>query len=527
MRLTNSFCASAAHRPVGLDSSPSIFLQRIYGLSLTWCLLLLALPTWAQERMTAFDPQRHGFQFKNTFSNDVVSQVDLRTGGLCGGMTYAALDFFKADMAIPGQIFRPANGTRLQRYLLARQIDSMLPNLTKWAELGLNPAGARDAEFFSWGLNNEFRNLRRFIDAGEPVPLGLQAHTGKSHQVLAIGYAVHGDGSLREIYVYDPNWQGQVSVIRPNASVHLYDQLNRAGAPIAGSREPPTRWRTYFVDHSYTRRAPPLVPLPLDRDDGRIRELVVRIDTGDDDLRGGDDNVSVIVHLRDGRQIVSEVINLRMRWLSNYTEHAMVTIPPTRLEDIVGFEITTSFRGGIGGDNWDVQLIEVSHRRADETLERLASHRQFARFTGALRSLHVPRASAAQPAGRPGELTRLAVVIRTGSDDLRGNEDNASLTLRFRDGTSQSYPVVNQRRTWNAGQEQLLWLDLPRPLLPSEVVELRVETSARGGFGGDNWNIDEIVIHAGPSREHPVLARESGRPLARLNAERRSYRLRW
>ena len=164
--------------------------------------LLLGRVALAAPVLTSFAPATQGFGFANTFVNDFVPALDIRTGGLCGGMTYAALDFYNAHRPIPAQDYRPANGTALQRYLYDRQVVSILSNVDRWVELGANAGGVRNGEFFRWGLEGKpggrIAELRSFLDRGAPVPLGLQGATGKSdnHQVMAIGYdlgAYRGD----------------------------------------------------------------------------------------------------------------------------------------------------------------------------------------------------------------------------------------------------------------------------------------------------------------------------------------------
>ena len=93
-------------------------------------------------------------------------------------MSYTALDYYFAHASVPRQDFRPANGTPLQSYLYNRQVESIKSNLDKWTELGLNPGGARNSEFFNWGLQatngGRLEELRSFLDNGTPVPLGCK-----------------------------------------------------------------------------------------------------------------------------------------------------------------------------------------------------------------------------------------------------------------------------------------------------------------------------------------------------------------
>src|SRR5437879_1659393 len=102
---------------------------------------------------TNYDPAKRDFSFGNSFKNDFIPAVDWTTGGLCGGMSYAALDYYFSGVPIPVQPFPPANGTTLYNYLYDRQVNSIVSNVDRWAELKINPGGARNTEFFHWGLN--------------------------------------------------------------------------------------------------------------------------------------------------------------------------------------------------------------------------------------------------------------------------------------------------------------------------------------------------------------------------------------
>ena len=116
-------------------------------------LFLTTIPSaFAVPVMTHFIPAVDGFNFQNTFQNDVVPALDIRTSGLCGGMSYTSLDYFFKGIPIPNQNYRPANRTVLQSYLYGRQVTSLEENLDKWAEVGFNPGGIRNTEFYHWGL---------------------------------------------------------------------------------------------------------------------------------------------------------------------------------------------------------------------------------------------------------------------------------------------------------------------------------------------------------------------------------------
>src|SRR5690606_40127670 len=142
----------------------------------------------------------------------------------------SALDDCVAGRPPPREPHRLALNTPLQDYICDRQVNSIAENADKWAELGFNPFGARNGEFFNWGLQGfnggRLQELRAKIDRGQPVPLGLwhyDGHAGGDHQVLAIGYDTGrytGDlGRYREglkIFIYYSNYPHETKPLVPD-----------------------------------------------------------------------------------------------------------------------------------------------------------------------------------------------------------------------------------------------------------------------------------------------------------------------
>ena len=242
--------------------------------------------------MTKFNPTTQGFKFTNDFTNIFISGVNWVTKGLCGGMSYAALDYYKAHKTIPQQDYMPAEGMPLQSYLYDRQVKSITENVDRWAEFFINPDGARNREFFNWGLqagSGQLGRLMSYIDRGEPVVLGLSSCGGGcmgDHQVLAIGYQLgryKGDlgyyADELTIFVCDPNYPGKTMKLKPNFSQGYFSYPDANGNP---------RWRTYFVDTKYTPQSPPTIS-------SSPNEIILTFVTGNDDLRGGNDNVNLVM----------------------------------------------------------------------------------------------------------------------------------------------------------------------------------------------------------------------------------------
>jgi hypothetical protein len=335
--------------------------------------------------MTSFTPTAHGFNFINEFKNLFISELNWTTGGLCGGMVYAALDYFHARTPVPSQDYMPAEGTPFQSYLYNRQVDSINSNVDKWAELGFNPFGHRNREFFNWGVqagSGRLGELRARIDLHHPVPLGLQTMGGEGerghHQVLALGYELgRYKGDLGDniedfsIFVYDPNLPNRVMTLKPDVAHACYFY----------AEEKSRRWRAYFVDTKYSAKLPPAIPTVQN-------ELMAEFRTGDDDLRGGNDNVHLSVLHRSAAPLRFENVNDLKRWVDKSKQTVSRRLPATLdFDDIVGLRLETTFARGEGGDKWNLDHLKVRVRLDGET--RTVFDRggnPLVRFTGDVRA---------------------------------------------------------------------------------------------------------------------------------------------
>ncbi|GAA0409424.1 hypothetical protein Acor_36550 [Acrocarpospora corrugata] len=351
------------------------------------------VPSAVGRRMTPLDPARHGFKFDNQFQTQVIAEV--RFGGLCGGWSYAALDHFYNNRPIPTQDTLPASGSALHRYIFDRQVESIAATLDKWTELTVNPFGWRTAEFFNWGLQGftggRLQELRESIDAGRPVPLGLFKPTGNllgpHHQAIAIGYDLGGyagDFGPRQtdlkIYVLDPNFPGKISTLVPNPATLTYSYLEH----------PEKVWRTYFVDTRYRPRNPPAFPNPPAAPaPTTVNELILDLATGADDLRGGTDNVNATIHIGGQPPVSVPNLNRGARWIGWHTQTVRIPLPrPALATQLSGLVLSTTFGGGLGGDNWNLDLLRVRSPQGRIFFERSGS--PLVRFTGDNRPFTAP-----------------------------------------------------------------------------------------------------------------------------------------
>jgi hypothetical protein len=322
-----------------------------------------AAPAWppasasATARFTGFNPAVHGFRFVNNFKNSFIGPpFSVYTGGLCGGMSYAVLDYYNAGRSIPPQDYRPANNTALQSYLYGRQVTSLMQNLDKWAETTVNPFGSRSLEFFNWGINERLRELKSFIDRGVPVPLGLKGTGGgidHDHQVLAIGYDMgryQGDlGAYKtdvKIYLLDPNFPTRTVTLVPIPDSLVYHELEY----------PDHHWQTYFVDGKYGSMTPPAIAAPTYPNDGLAHELLLEIETGQDDMRGGGDHVDLTLKLADNTTQFYPNISQNGIFLAGYMETVQVILSqPVPVASLKALQINTNPTA----DSWALQSFQA------------------------------------------------------------------------------------------------------------------------------------------------------------------------
>ncbi len=193
-----------------------------------------------------FLPSRDGFKFPNSFSGYFLpystppflnSRKISSKYGLCGGMCAGVYDFRLADRTIPQALDVPKPGTRLQRFLLRRQIDSFgglgqqAVKVAQWTSLPddtLVGTLRRTAD--------EFGHIRLKLDQGNLVILALIYERARSvkelsrrifnnHQVLAWAYQEDASGAIT-IHIYDPNLPGRDDVVVRSEQVLLSDEVS-------------------------------------------------------------------------------------------------------------------------------------------------------------------------------------------------------------------------------------------------------------------------------------------------------------
>lgn len=177
-----------------------------------------------------FLPSRDGFGFTNDWppAPAITLPTPVRgigvgnaAAGLCGGMIFGALDYWRAGLRPPRA--RPAPGSPLYRYLVRRQIASWnipagvaryywwmnLPDGDSHLDL-LGRRPLRERGVSSRTIAGQWPRLRASLDRGTPAALGLvtmastnPARLRHNHQALAFAYQTKGPQVI--VRVYDPN----------------------------------------------------------------------------------------------------------------------------------------------------------------------------------------------------------------------------------------------------------------------------------------------------------------------------------
>jgi hypothetical protein len=138
--------------------------------------------------------------------------------GLCGGMAYAALDYWRAKLPLPrgtdrnDEPMRFTAGDSVRNLLWSRLLDSLggggvLSRTLEWMlRLHVLPGLTGGARWLRTQTEQEWTRLKSHLDNGEPWPIALVGRTlsiWDQHQVLAYGYEITG-GKIN-LLVYDPN----------------------------------------------------------------------------------------------------------------------------------------------------------------------------------------------------------------------------------------------------------------------------------------------------------------------------------
>ena len=193
---------------------------------------------------TSFVPRNQGFRFINFFDLLPTRTLPKVLGrdldrmtiiGLCGGMCFAAIDYFLAQQSRPEVVDVKQLPSELLSYLRSRQSESTplrtLIKLANWVFKDNLQVGQMTAL-------REVPKLRALLDQGQPAVLllvcthGVENPTG-NHQVVATGYDFDPASQELAVYLYDPNHPGEqpcltMNLSSPSQGIHLQQTTGEA-----------------------------------------------------------------------------------------------------------------------------------------------------------------------------------------------------------------------------------------------------------------------------------------------------------
>jgi hypothetical protein len=68
-------------------------------------------------------------------------------------------------------------------------------------------------------------------------------------------------------------------------------------------------------------------------------------------------------------------------------------------------------------------------------------------------------------------------------------------------------------------------ITLDRSVDPSEIVEIDLQTTFTGGFNGDNWDMDSVIVKAIGDGVNQVIFSKVGFPAKRFTGDKRMMQL--
>ena len=391
------------------------------------------------------------------------------------------------------------------------------------------------------------------VHGQEPPTVGFftgMQDLGGCHQVLAYGYDL--DGSALTIYIYDPDQFGtqtiKLDIAHPGSTTPIH---------VSGWTDGTFRgfFRTHYNYHDPRTPAsgafigtvvtsPGITPAgpvsrpwsdatwasfsgnPLIRFTGNVHDWSTSINvasgdvgkqilqlraiiiTGSDDLRGGsgpNDNCDAVVTLNTGASLIIQNVNNRAHWNNGETHVIAVPLPAgTTAGSVTRFGLHTQFSGGFSGDNWNVNNVTLIASLlpkpvAPPPIVRTwvdVSGNPLVRFTGSTHDWSTAVTVAPSDAGKV--IQSLTATIQTGGDDLRGGSnlnDNASVILTLKTG-DVTITNINQSNHWNNNETHTVNLNLPPGTTADKLTKFDLHTQFGGGIGGDNWNVNKIVLQA-------------------------------
>ena len=258
----------------------------------------------------------------------------------------------------------------------------------------------------------------------------------------------------------------------------------------------------------------------------QVRQLMLTFHTGNDDLRGGQNNLNMEIHFANGSMQTAANVNHGANWPNNSVNSVAIPlkqpVAPNQIRTITlihlaqgGYTPPSAGQVGVAStpvagpmaapiyaaegvhteDNWDMAEFQAFAQGLNKLSIPIASAGMH-RFTGSDPSLAVNTRADVSCSAPANTVRELEFIFKTGNDDLRGGNDNVGVTINFTDGSTQFAPNLNQGQRWPDETTHGASVLLNRTVALTQIKSVTISTTFQGGSGGDNWNMDSVEIRA-------------------------------
>ncbi|HZQ19278.1 MAG TPA: hypothetical protein VFA90_11180 [Terriglobales bacterium] len=256
----------------------------------------------------------------------------------------------------------------------------------------------------------------------------------------------------------------------------------------------------------------------------KVAGLQLIITTGNDDLRGGNNNLNVEIHYANGDMQTATNVNKGAPWANQSVKAVGIQlkqpVAPNQIKQIrlihsASGSYTPPDAGQIGithapvvgpmltpiyaaegvhtEDNWDMAQLQAFAMAKGINIPIASSG--FHKFTGTDPSFDI-NANPGVTCATGNRVTHITFTFVTADDDLRGGNDNINLTILFTDGTSQAASNINHSQNWPNGSTKGADVLLSRSVTIDQIRGFTLEDTFIGGPAGDNWKMASMEADA-------------------------------
>jgi hypothetical protein len=123
----------------------------------------------------------------------------------------------------------------------------------------------------------------------------------------------------------------------------------------------------------------------------KVSTLELEFRTGNDDLRGGKDNLNLRINFKNGRSQYVANVNKGKRWANGSQNTVKIKLDQAISSgQVKSIQLITTSKGGWNGDNWNMNAVKVREVSSSKKLIYQKSGNPVKRFTGSSRSHLLP-----------------------------------------------------------------------------------------------------------------------------------------